>query len=338
MNTRLLAILAFTGLFLMSCSGDDSQAEIGGPRLYAAELSHDFGTVFAGAIKTATFELENRGNQELVITRALKDCGCTKPSFSRKRLAPGQNATMTVTLVAPAFHGNLNKRIRVHTNDPHQGETVFRLKMRGMGKASISPETIELGNVWKMDGEEVAFPFDLVLPKGTFVDGLSVRGDSSFVHGRIVTGRGTNKAKFEIVFEGLREEVAFRDYLQLDVTTTDEAGKKKVVQPQGIQIKGVLSPAVLVRPSLIDLGRIRNGQTCSISCLLLDQEESDIVDVRWQSDGPLVAIDSNSKGNQLDVDCQVKAKTGRLFSHALVTLRSGHTVDLPIIGWVEDGP
>ncbi len=332
---RPLGVFLLVFLLLTSCRNDEVQGEQGGARLFAQQLEFDFGTVFSGAVKNATFVLENRGDTDLVILRAQKDCGCTKPSFSRKTLAPGQSGTMTVTLVAPDFHGTMSKRIRVYTNDRDHEITVFRLTMKGMGKANVSPVAIDVSASPSEHSDDLVFPLTLELPPGQPILQVRANADSPFIKAEIREGKGTSQATIDLSIKGLREERLFRDYVLLDVTTQNRSGKQVTVQPQGIQVKGKVGPKIFVQPSLIDLGFVSLGSQQTIQLGLMGGEDVKINSVLIYEEGVLKSVNSRRDGHLVYETCSVEGSPGRLFARARVELSNGETLEVPILGWVE---
>ncbi len=332
---RTLAVFLVVFLFCASCRNDEDQGEQGGARLFSQKLEFDFGTVFSGAVKNATFVLENRGDTDLVILRAQKDCGCTKPSFSRRTLGPGESGTMTVTLVAPDFHGTMSKRIRVYTNDRDHEVTVFRLTMNGMGRANVSPVAIEVSPSSFDPSGNLVFPLTLELPPGQPILQVRANADSPFLEAEIREGRGTSRATIDLSIRGLREERLFRDYVLLDVTTKNRSGKQVIVQPQGIQVKGKIEPKISVQPSLIDMGFVASGSHQTIQLGLVGGGDVKINSVLIHEEGVLKSLSSRKEGHLVYETCSVEGSPGRLFAQARVQLSNGKTLEVPILGWVE---
>lgn len=326
-------------LFLCGCGEagkEKKHPSTPGPIMHAEKLDYDFGAVFTGVVKNAKFEFVNRGTSDLLIARATKDCGCTKPSFDKRRLAPGESGTMTVTLLAPLYHGNLTKRIRVFTNDPTNEITTFVLKMKGMGKASLTPEVIRFGKETIMDGPELVRSFDLELPVEQPILGVSMNAESPFIKVRMAEKLSPGKARVELVFSGLREKVKFRDYLILNVATQNSAGKKINVQPQGIQVNGFLKPRLSASKKMIDLGVVREGDQRTLALDLLPVDQTQIKNVRLISACETLrllkpATDKRTVKETVAID----HPPGRLFATLQVVMTDGASIDVPILAWVE---
>ena len=74
------------------------------------------------------FEFTNIGNGNLVITDASAECGCTRPEYSDKPIAPGKKGKIKVTFNPIGRPGAFTKQVTIRTNgDPRK----VRLKIRG---------------------------------------------------------------------------------------------------------------------------------------------------------------------------------------------------------------
>lgn len=93
------------------------------------ETTYNFGTIPEnGGSVSHEFTFTNTGDANLVIIDARADCGCTKPEFPAKPVAPGAKGKIKVTFnpkfQSPQFH----KVITVQTNGKQKK---IRLKISG---------------------------------------------------------------------------------------------------------------------------------------------------------------------------------------------------------------
>ncbi|MFT7617893.1 MAG: hypothetical protein ACI97A_001532, partial [Planctomycetota bacterium] len=326
-------------LLLCGCrdgASEKSAAPQSGPIMHAENLDYDFGSVFTGVVKNAKFAFVNRGTTDLLIARATKDCGCTKPSFDKRRLAPGESGTMTVTLLAPFYHGQLTKRIRVFTNDPNNEITTFTLKMKGMGKASLTPEVIRFGDETVMPGSEAVYSFDLEMPIDQPILGVSMNAESPYVRARLAENSTPGKTKVELVFSGLREKVKFRDYLILNVATKNPAGKRINVQPQGIQVNGFLKPRISASRTMINLGVVRQGEERALALEIYSIDQVGIRNIRLVSScETLKLLNSSTKDRTVLETILLDHSPGRLFATLHVLMTNGLSIEVPVLAWVE---
>lgn len=108
-------------LLLMLCAlgiGLDAQkAPATGPRLVFERQMHDFGRIsHKGGKVSCEFPFTNQGVAPLVITRIQTSCTCTKGSFPKKPIAPGQGGTVEITYDPAQQKGAFFKAIQVYSN------------------------------------------------------------------------------------------------------------------------------------------------------------------------------------------------------------------------------
>ena len=93
------------------------------------ETIFDFGTIKEdGGPVTHEFRFTNTGDGSLIINSARAECGCTKPQYSEKPIAPGKSGVIKVTYHPAGRPGGFSKTITVRCNG-NPGKVV--LKIRG---------------------------------------------------------------------------------------------------------------------------------------------------------------------------------------------------------------
>lgn len=80
-----------------------------------AKEAHDFGKIEQGKPVTYVFSFKNTGTAPIVVTDATASCGCTKPSWSKEPVAPGQTGSVSATFNAAGM-GPFNKTVTVTSN------------------------------------------------------------------------------------------------------------------------------------------------------------------------------------------------------------------------------
>lgn len=83
-----------------------------------------------GETTRTAFIVENTGNHPLVITHIDASCGCTKPSWDRRPLKPGEKSEIEVQII-PDKEGAFDKTLRVFCNTGHDG---IALRITGMAE------------------------------------------------------------------------------------------------------------------------------------------------------------------------------------------------------------
>lgn len=101
------------------------------PSVRFEETSHDFGTIAEeGGPVSCVFPFVNEGDAPLVIISATAQCGCTKPSFPQKPVAPGKKGEIKVTYNPQGRPGEFIKEVKVKTND--KKNRTIKLKISGV--------------------------------------------------------------------------------------------------------------------------------------------------------------------------------------------------------------
>ena len=96
-------------------------------------LDYDFGTVKESGDKVHhDFVMTVSGDSPVAILQANASCGCTKPSYDRKPVRPGEKSAIKVTFVPKGQKGEVNKDIRIKLkNGKGKSETVT-LRLTGV--------------------------------------------------------------------------------------------------------------------------------------------------------------------------------------------------------------
>lgn len=95
----------------------------------AKETVHNFGEMLEKEGKvTHTFEVVNKGDGPLVITRVIASCGCTTPTWTKEPVAPKGKAQIKIVYDPAGRPGPFAKSISVYSNGK---EGSLRLMIKG---------------------------------------------------------------------------------------------------------------------------------------------------------------------------------------------------------------
>lgn len=101
-------------------------------RITFETTTHDFQTIREdkGPV-SCEFEFTNTGTEPLIIINATASCGCTRPEFPKKPVAPGKTGKIKVTYNPLGRPGEFNKQITVRTNSSQKKERKITLRITG---------------------------------------------------------------------------------------------------------------------------------------------------------------------------------------------------------------
>lgn len=85
------------------------------PKVAFNQVTQELGTLLWHQPRTATFEITNKGTEEMRLTEVRTDCGCTDVDYTRTPIQPGGKGTIKVTYDAELL-GRFSKGILVKTS------------------------------------------------------------------------------------------------------------------------------------------------------------------------------------------------------------------------------
>lgn len=88
---------------------------------------HDFGEVFHNAPAVCDFVFTNTGTEPLLVQKPKSSCGCTRASWPKEPIMPGEKGMVTVTYDSRKI-GNINKTITVASNAINSPQVILRVK------------------------------------------------------------------------------------------------------------------------------------------------------------------------------------------------------------------
>lgn len=114
---RVFAYVAIgMALLLSGCRTRQTQSAEGAVVQFD-ETVYNFGDVNeAGGVVSHTFSFENRGDEPVVLTEALTACVCTRATFTRTPVLPGQRAQIVVSYDPNYRPGPFSKEVNIYYN------------------------------------------------------------------------------------------------------------------------------------------------------------------------------------------------------------------------------
>lgn len=100
---------------------------VGAPKIQVDGETYDFGSVIAGTFVSHKFIITNVGDSPLTIKNVTTSCGCTVVDLEKKVLAAGESDELQADLSTNGYHGRIEKRIYVESDDHSNARVTLRL-------------------------------------------------------------------------------------------------------------------------------------------------------------------------------------------------------------------
>jgi hypothetical protein len=97
-------------------------------------------------LKTSV-KIFNKGTDTLHVTRVKATCGCTTAPLDKDKIAPGEYATLDITLRVSSYSGNIGKTIRISSNDPDNSNITYSLKANVFTPITLNPKYLRMYNI-----------------------------------------------------------------------------------------------------------------------------------------------------------------------------------------------
>lgn len=153
MKRTLLSVAVF--VMFTSLAFSQPKLEIEGGNTY------NWGKVnYKNSPVKAKIKLKNVGNETLKISEVKPGCGCTAAPLDKYDIAPGDFATLDVSLNISTYTGETVKSIRISSNDPQNGDTYLFIKADVYRPIVVMPSNY-LGRSVMYVGKSEEFNFSL---------------------------------------------------------------------------------------------------------------------------------------------------------------------------------
>ena len=114
------------------------------PKIQVDSETYDFGSVIAGTFVSHRFIITNVGNSPLTIKNVRTSCGCTVVDLQKQVLAAGESEELQADLSTTGYHGRIEKRIYVESDD--HSNALVTLRLTGVVKPA-QPYHMAIGNL-----------------------------------------------------------------------------------------------------------------------------------------------------------------------------------------------
>ena len=123
---KLSLSLMAAGMLLVACNQSNQSGTVANntttanaadaPVIKFDKEMHDFGKISPGDKVTYDFKFTNSGSSPLIITDGYASCGCTKPTWPKTPIKPGESGMIHVVFNSAGKHGLQDKLITITAN------------------------------------------------------------------------------------------------------------------------------------------------------------------------------------------------------------------------------
>lgn len=181
--TKLVASL------LVLTASLSAQAASRGAKILCPEETWDFGSVPQQTELKHVFKIKNVGDDVLDIRQVIPSCNCAAAMPEKKRLSPGEETGINVTMKTLTFKGRIEKLITVVSNDRIRPQLRLNVSGEVLPPYYVKPSALNFGKFSKSDPSK-EIPFTVVTLSGLQVEIKEVIPSSA-----LLTVRPTGEVK-----------------------------------------------------------------------------------------------------------------------------------------------
>jgi hypothetical protein len=227
------------------------------PKLKVARDTYNFGRITEGSVVQHAFQIQNIGDEDLVIGRVLSSCGCTIGKSNTNTIKPGAVSTIDVKFNSAGFVGDSKKAIRLYTNDLQQPMVPLYLLGTIQPELLIEPRRVAFKGLTKEQLTQAAGNVKIsVSPQASSTVKIgTVRALSKRVKVRDLGG-GDKSREIQVTLSPDLTIGEFRDRILVDLV----GGQSQVVNiPVSVEVVGELR----LNPSVVSFGLLRENSPVS---------------------------------------------------------------------------
>jgi TolB protein len=147
LSVRLFALSFLLVGALGTALAAERPAVDGRPEIRFSSTRRDFGIAARDDSVLSTFCFENTGNAELLIEEVVPACGCRVTSVEPKRIRPGGQGILRISVETGDRLGPQRYPIRVRTNDPDSPEVELEIIGTVAADIGVSPRLVDFGDL-----------------------------------------------------------------------------------------------------------------------------------------------------------------------------------------------
>ena len=294
----------YSGFALLVAKDESSfpKAEVKGPDLRADAYNYDFGFIEQGEQAGHVFTLENKGVEDLVLSKVETSCTCTQAFLPKEAtIPPGGKGELVVGFDSTGRQGGQSQIVYIHSND--SVSPVVQLRVGGVIKPirlPVSVSKLYLGTVKTREG--VTSEFLVQDPGDNSLTVSEVTSDSPFVKATLT--RDDKQGLTYVVKAELQPGTPIGEF-KSKLTVRSNHPKEPVVE---IPVQAEVIGDIEVFPNQFFLGLLKKGQTVSKTTTLSTTAKerlkikkidspADYIEVKSKPEGAKYTITANPEGH-----------------------------------------
>lgn len=228
------------------------------------EKTHDFGTVARGSKVRHSFPIVNTTDQEVHIADYRTKCGCTEVKLGARNIPPGTQTTIELTLDTTRFSGHKASGITLIFDKPQFVQTDLNLTSFIRADVMMNPGSVDFQTVPRGDSTSQSLTLTYYGPKADWaITRLTTISEHITAELREVSRNPGSSVQYQLTTKLNATAPAgnFRD--EVNLLTNDEASPSIP-----ISVTAVVQPALTISPAILNLGRMRPGQSVQKTVLV----------------------------------------------------------------------
>ncbi len=226
--------------------------------------SHDFGVVARGANAEFRFAFENPYVEDVHVESVHSTCHCTVPEIVQPLVKTYERSEIVARLDTRRFYGRREATIRVKFDKPFPAEVQLHVYSYIRSDVVLEPGTVRLGSV--AQGTPQRQKVTVSYAGRSDWEILDVESARPFLSAKAVpVSRAGGQVIYDLWVELASNAPAgyLKDHLML-VTNDRNPAAKRVPVP----VEGIIVPQLSARPSPLDFGTLRSGQSVTRSLIV----------------------------------------------------------------------
>ena len=313
------------------------QAGAKGPDLRCDAYTYDFGFIEQGEQAGQRFNIENKGIEDLVLSKVETSCSCTQAFLPKEqRIPPGGKGELVVGYDSTGREGGQSQIVYVYSNDPIS--PVVQLQINGVIKPvrlPVSVRSLDFGTVKKRDGATREFSI-----KDPGDDSLTVQKVTSDTRSvKVSLTRNADKQGTTYLVKAVLSPGAPIGILKGAIKVSSNHPKEPVVEiPVAADVVGDID----IFPHQFFLGLLKRGESASKKLTLstTSDEPLTIQNIENPCDYVIVTAAPEVKGNKYTITATLKGAAPVGLIKQVVVI---HTTDpdqpeikIPLFALIQD--